>query len=293
MLRYLEPVSVFRFNIDLWKDYTWSIHASGFEIRDPVGRVCNERDVGAVWLRKLLFNPIYIDVPSGGSIESWQREELIRIWEGIYDMAYDAGKLALVHPSPTGRWNKMRQMRTASRYFKVPPWFVVHGPHGIQLPAEAVAKSFGQVPIGQGAHMLVNRVNPEQIDPAYHWFLQEEVKATQDVTVVYVNGRLFAFETPREVMKSVDSRMPTTTGETVWKRMSLSSEQENCISGFMKETGLSYSRLDFLSDGETLWFLEMNPNGQFAWLDPDGTEGMLSAIAEEVLKVHERHLPVV
>jgi hypothetical protein len=69
----------------------------GFEIRDPVGRICRESDVGAVWLRKLLFSPVYVDVPSGGSPESWRREELRQIWEGIRDMAHDAGKLALVH----------------------------------------------------------------------------------------------------------------------------------------------------------------------------------------------------
>ena len=291
MLPYFEPVSVFRFNIDLWADYSWAIHASGFEIRDPLGRVCRESEVGAVWLRKLFFNPVYIDVPWGGSIESWRREELRQIWEGIQDLAYDACKLALVHPSPTGRWNKMRQMRVASRYFEVPPWFVVHGSQGLQLPDAVVAKSFAQVPIGNGASMLVNRVTPMQLDPAYHWFLQEEVKATHDVTVVYVNGRLFAFETPRDVMKSVDSRLPTTMGNAVWKRITLSPEDEAGIFAFMKETGLSYSRLDFLSDGKTLWFLEMNANGQFAWLDIDGSEGLLPAMADEVLKVHDRHLP--
>ena len=35
-----------------------------------------------------------------------------------------------------------------------------------------------------------------------------------------------------------------------------------------------------------LWFLEVNPNGQYAWMDPDGSEGVLKAIAAEIRQVH-------
>ncbi len=43
----------------------------------------------------------------------------------------------------------------------------------------------------------------------------------------------------------------------------------------MRETGHTFGRLDFLWDKEGLWFLELNPNGQFAWLDVDGREGLI------------------
>jgi len=54
----------------------------------------------------------------------------------------------------------------------------------------------------------------------------------------------------------------------------------------MRETGHTFGRLDFLRDKEGLWFLELNPNGQFAWLDPVGTQGVLKAVAAEILAVY-------
>ena len=35
----------------------------------------------------------------------------------------------------------------------------------------------------------------------------------------------------------------------------------------MNELDLNYGRLDFIEDKENLYFLEVNPNGQFGWLD--------------------------
>ncbi|MCA9643039.1 MAG: hypothetical protein KC492_20215, partial [Myxococcales bacterium] len=54
----------------------------------------------------------------------------------------------------------------------------------------------------------------------------------------------------------------------------------------MEALGLRFGRLDFVLDKEgTLWFLEVNPNGQFAWLDTDGSDGMLTAVAKAVRRV--------
>lgn len=97
---------VFRFNIDLWRDYTWSIQADGYTLSDPVGRVCREKEVGAVYERKVMFWPPKIDTPAGGSQEAWLREEVFRIWAALKDLAMGSGKLALIHPSPSGNWYK-------------------------------------------------------------------------------------------------------------------------------------------------------------------------------------------
>jgi hypothetical protein len=52
LMPHLEAhAEVFRFNIDLWRDYSWSISATGYELSDPTGRTCREREVGAVYDR--------------------------------------------------------------------------------------------------------------------------------------------------------------------------------------------------------------------------------------------------
>ena len=50
----------------------------------------------------------------------------------------------------------------------------------------------------------------------------------------------------------------------------------------MHATGFSFGRLDFLRQNGDLLFLELNPNGQWAWLDEDGRHGLLPRIAEEL-----------
>lgn len=292
IMPYLQKhTDVFRFNIDLWRDYSWSVHARGYELGDPAGRVCTEENTGAVYERKVMFNPPYIDVPAGGSREAWLRNEVQLVWSGIKDLAYHTGKLAVIHPSPKGAWHKMRQMRHAARFFPVPEWQMLHAA-SVVLESPAVCKTNGVLPIGNGTILGVNKVDADSVDVQYPWFLQEMVsEACADVTVAYVAGKLFASEYPREDMRGVDSRVAALENPKKWRACELSQDEQRRIVCMMQETGLSFARLDFLRTPRGLVFLEFNPNGQFAWLDLNNERGLLSSIADEVMRVHRRHLP--
>lgn len=281
---------VFRFNIDLWRDYTWSIQADGYTLSDPVGRVCRECEVGAVYERKVMFAPVAIDTPAGGCPEAWLREEVFRIWAGIKDLAMGSGKLALIHPSPSGNWYKMRQMRLAAKYFSVLPWEMLHGvvPH---LQGKAVAKTNGGQPMGNGQLFHVSTVNPTSVDTAYPWFLQQAGEAEEEVTVAYIAGRCFASAYSRKGLRGMDSRAATAAGEIEWYPCELTADEERRICTMMQETGLSFARLDFLRTEQGLSFLEFNPNGQFAWIDIQDKRGMLSCVADEIMRVHRLHFP--
>ena len=283
---------VFRLNIDLWKEYTWNIHADGYEISDPLGRVCREAQVGAVYERKVMFNPLTIDVPAGGCPDYWLRSEVLEIWSGIKDLAFGTGKLALIHPSPSGVWKKMRQMRLAAKYFPVPAWQMLHKVNP-QIGDNLVCKCNSGQNIGKNRVFNVSKVMPTHIDLEFPWFLQQAVDAVSDVTVAYINGRLFASEYSREGMKGVDCRKPTSEGKGEWKPCELTADEQECIRAMMAETGFTFSRLDFLRgrDG-TLHFLEFNVNGQYAWIDILNKRGMLTAIADEVMRVHNKNIPV-
>ena len=282
---------IFRFNLDLWKEYTWNIHADGYEITDPLGRVCTEAQVGAVYERKVVHKPIAIDVPAGGSPENWLREEVFEIWSGIKDLAYGSGKLALIHPSPSGVWKKMRQMRLAAKYFPVPAWQMLHKVEP-QCGTPLVCKSNTGLSLGNNRFFNVTKINPKRIDLEFPWFLQQAVDAVADVTVAYIGGKLFASEYSRAEMKGMDCRQPTSEGKGEWKPCELSADEAERVRAMMAETGFTFSRLDFLrtADG-TLHFLEFNVNGQYAWIDILNKRGMLTAIADEVMRVHNRNLP--
>lgn len=290
LLPFLGSVPIFRFNIDLWKSYSWVICREGYTLRDQMGRECIEAEVGAVYLRKLLFNPARIDVPAGGSEEDWCRQELLQVWHGIRDLAHDRGKLAVVCPSLSGGWNKIRQMCVASVFFRVPEWQVHQGPGTCTFTEPTVVKTLGATAVGEGSLVMVKRVNHTSLNPEFPWFVQRLVEsATHDVTVAHVGGRNFAFDVSRDSFEGEDCRMPTFHGTAKWSRTELSKHEDAGVNEFMKATGLTFGRLDFLRDEQGLWFLELNPNGQFAWLDPDGSEGLLQAVADEILSTHARN----
>ncbi len=50
----------------------------------------------------------------------------------------------------------------------------------------------------------------------------------------------------------------------------------------MQDTCLHYGRFDFLLAGNTYYFLEVNPNGEWGWLDPSGDAGIVDALAREL-----------
>lgn len=281
----LKPYPVFRWNIDLWEEYSVRVTHEGFTITDPEGRAADEESVNAVYLRKLFFNPCRIDVPAGGTEESWKRAEIEAIWLGIRDLAHEQGKLALVHPAPTGRWQKIRQMRVASQYFKVPDWWVIIGEEKNQVRKPVVAKTFTGSTINGGL-VTVQEVDPARLAPNFPWFLQSKLAAaTHDVTVAWVDGEIFAYQADRAKFDGDDVR----ASDVEWQPIRLSEQESASVASFMVKTGYSYARMDFLKvDGE-LWFLEVNPNGQFAWLDLDRKGGLIKAVTAAIIRVWERN----
>ena len=288
-----KRAEVFRFNIDLWRDYRWNITADGYEISDPTGRTCRESEVGAVYERKVMFNPVEIDVPAIGSTESWLREEVFAIWAGIKDLAMGSGKLAVIHPSPTGNWHKMRQMRVASKYFPVLPWQMLHGVPPT-LGGRIVCKTNTGARTGTGSLFRVSRVPPQQLDVSWPWFLQvageQDDAPADEVTVAYIAGKLFASTMRRSGLSQLDSRHTSTNGEAEWIPCDLSEDECAAIRALMAETGFTFSRFDFLRIGGVLHFLEFNVNGQFGWIDLQNRRGMMTAIADEIMRIHAKHL---
>lgn len=285
LLPFLSGIPIFRFNIDLWRDYEWEISHSGFTIQDPVGRRCEELSVRTVYLRKLIFAPPFIDILAGGSEDSWRREELRELFYGIRDMAWASGKLALVKPSMGA--SKIRQMRLAAQWFPVPDWKAFRG-NGVQdFKAGTVIKTFTAAPVGEGCPLLVREIAAGCLSPDFPWFIQEKVQATHDVTVVYVNGRIFPYELKRN-FDGADSRLATAQNNSEWPPCAITRGEEVGIHAMMKELGLTFGRFDFLRVDGRLWFLEVNPNGQYGWLDPRRDNGLYQAVADEIRAVWER-----
>ena len=286
LISLLNGIPLFRFNIDLWRNYLWEVNGNGFRIQDPTGRVCEESGVYALYLRKFFFDPVYVDVPAGGCEEAWRREELLQLFLGIRDLAFASGKLALVKPASAV--SKVRQMRLAKYWFPVPEWKAFHGGFPRAFKTGTVVKTFAATPLGNGAHLLVKEVDAGCLSSEFPWFIQEKTPASHDVTVVYVNGRLFAYELSRD-FDGMDSRLATSERDSIWPPCEICQHEAVGIRAIMTELNLTFGRFDFLRVNGQLWFLEVNPNGQWGWLDPRRDNGLYQAVADEIRAVWERN----
>ena len=292
VMRELDANDVLRFNIDKPEDFAWDFNADGFCVLDKVsGKKITHKTLTSFYLRKPMYFD-YIDIPRYGCIENWRREETDELFKDFYRECQHRGLVALVRCSNSG-YGKLRQLLAAKKYFRVAPWHFFHG----ELPEECkhgswVVKTLTPTRIGEGKMLFVKEVAPAALDLSYPWFVQEKIDGEEETTVVYVDGRTFAASTPRNSFDGEDSRKSIFTNPGAWPRCALSPDEERAIKGFMDETGYRFGRFDFIRKNGELWFLELNPNGQWAWLDENNEHGLVSMVADAIKREDAAHRTV-
>jgi glutathione synthase/RimK-type ligase-like ATP-grasp enzyme len=64
-----------------------------------------------------------------------------------------------------------------------------------------------------------------------------------------------------------------------WHATTLPSEQAERCAALVHRLGLRYGAIDLVRDAEgALWFLEINPNGEWGWLHGGGCRSCQSAV---------------
>jgi hypothetical protein len=198
----------------------------------------------------------------------------------LYNVAVAAGAYALVEQGAERRLGKVRQLLLAKQYFKIPQWAIFLGKH-YKAPENTIVKSLSGEQVDSDNVLYTTRVDDQVLDPDYVWLTQDAIKKTADLTVCFVDGRIFAFALTA-ASDSTDWRKDLGKGEQHWRPYRLSTQTFTHVKSFMRDCRLNYGRLDFVLDGEDLFFLEVNPNGQWAWLDLDDESGLVSAVVEAV-----------
>jgi hypothetical protein len=276
---------VFRFNIDLWLDYRFVWLPSGFVICDPSERTVASDDVSACLWRR----PSLQETPAwrGGSAEDRiaTEAELHAVVREIGEWARARGALRLIEPTAPRRVGRLAQMRIAREFFSVPDWLVGWGfrwPAGKRMVKRFVPEAVG---LDRNHYIFVQSVNAEQLSPAFPWLTQEIAQGERDATVLYVNGNCFGFEMrhTRVELQVEDWRTLINSDRAQWRPWVLSTSVQERVTAYMKRLDLRFGRLDFLTSEEEITFLEVNPNGQFGWLDEPGDWPLHCAVLDAVL----------
>lgn len=286
VVKELQQKNVFRLNFDLWADYTLYVDSRGFRIQNPAGQVVTESDIKKVYWRKPIPKREIFPESASSAEDTYMEEELWYAMRDIMNLLWGQGKVVLVEPFAEHRIGKLVQMRAAKKSFTVPDWKFVRGSkEDLIAGKESVVKSLTLKRVASKSVIYATKVQEQRLDPDAPWLIQDYVDAAADVTVAYVRGEVFAFELARTFTKrTIDWReVSLDPAAPRWSPHRLPPSLIIAIQEYMNRLSLDYGRLDLLRrrTGEYL-FLEVNPHGEWGWLDPKGEFGLLKAIIREV-----------
>lgn len=276
--------NVLRINNDRPQDHRILVTSKGFSVSDSYGREVTSENLKTLILRKILGQ-----APNREPEPLYVFREYTRAIESLLDYVgfFTPEKLPINHMK-MDNLTKFVTSKVAENYFYVPPWAFTTYPQdsGIQHP---VLKNLCGLPFQasektaeDSKFIYVQPVKIEELADGWPWYLQEQVNARYDLTVAYIGGETFGMSLERSSFDGMDWRkFVGTEVDNHWQHCAVPSSLHDSISSYMKELGIDYGRLDFLSNDPTFQdvvFLEVNPHGQWAWMDLGKDKGIYNCM---------------
>lgn len=264
-----------RLNYDRPTDWIITLTDYSIAIESDSLRITDEDIAKCIWRKPFMSKP---DTPPYD--DSFYSDEYKYLLYEIFFRFHDCGKARLNSPAPDYLLGKMRQQRAARKYFKISEQAVTINKRPITIKP-VVAKSLANGRFSNGNVLYTTDVTGKNLD-SHIWFLQDQIIAKYDLTVVYLYGDTFGFSLDRSVINGLDWRRDQLSTALVWAASPISDSLKVRLNRFMTELGLSYGRLDFLTNdiaSEPI-FLEVNKNGQWAWLDPHMNNGLFDRMRD-------------
>jgi hypothetical protein len=275
--------SFFRLNVDIYHEYDFVFTPEFWEIQDPSGRhISSETASRCVWWKVFLTSLIE---------DQFIKHEVQYAIKELYSWFRSRHLIIGNPPSIENELGKIRQAKIASEFFRIPEQRIAWGKYltrGLDSTASWVVKSLSSQLMSEGKALFTTEVDPYVLDPRFIWTLQNMIFSESDVTIQIVGNEAFAFSRSRKDLKSPDWRREIFTSDTKWLPYKLSHEEQANVHCMMDKFGLDWGRIDMLACDGSLFFLEINPNGQWAFLDPQNERGMITTVAK-YLEFHKTH----
>jgi glutathione synthase/RimK-type ligase-like ATP-grasp enzyme len=279
---YLEKhgIPYYRFNVDRFPssiEIEYRVNSQGINgiISDEHHSIALE-DVSVIWYRRALIPPPVSELDPESI--PYIRQEGRHFLEGTF-LALRVPWINSLHATLIGE-RKLYQLRIAHDCgFTVPKTVVANSPLAFQEIKEAkgglICKPvYCGLQVTQSGCYSAYTHNPNLKDlqdekalrlcPTY---LQEEIDRIEDVRVTFFGKTYFAVSI-RSKENLIDWRRPGTQLE--YEEIALEDVVVNACYRFMDELGLVYGAFDFIRDKQgKLYFLEINPAGEWAWLEQE------------------------
>jgi RimK-like ATP-grasp domain len=207
-----------------------------------------------------------------------QRESIA----GLRTFLESCDALWINHPLANSRAeNKPRNLvHATSMGLHIPRTFVSSSPSSIagwlqDSPNELVIKSVthGLLQSKDSASMIFTQIVRSDFDPftmltpGVPVIIQQRIKKTHDARVTIVGNRVFAAAT-EATDDSIDWR--SEPRKQHWVPIEIPSDVMHAVLTFCRNLGLNFAAIDFVISEDSEWFfLEINPNGQWVWIQQE------------------------
>ena len=276
-----SSLPVFRFNLDLFFEYKIEIIPGSWRITDPTGRtISSETATRVFWWKAFSY---------GLNQDAFLHEEIKYIFREIYSWFGYRNLIIGNPPDLENRIGKVRQLEVANKYFPTPETKLLLN-NSLEFPPSHayIVKSLTSGLTTSSKAMFTQQVAPRNLDSSLPWYIQEKVESQLDVTVLITGDTFHPFSRSRANLNGLDWRAEQFSDETPWSPIGLDKRQIEAIKNFCYELGVSWGRLDFMESQNQLVFLEINFNGQWAFLDIENEQGLVSKVVD-YLETGETH----
>ncbi|CUS47671.1 MAG: ATP-grasp domain [Idiomarinaceae bacterium HL-53] len=297
LIRHLDERNLpfFRFNSDFASDYQINVSIAGNEFGGTIRNNSHEVDFLSVTsvLYRRAIRPVF-----NGPYRNFRAREFRHAFEGL--LLALGERVRWVNPLHETELaeRKVLQLRAAQKEgFNVLPSVISNNFQAVEsflsrLGEEAVAKpvSHGLVLENQRAHSVYATLvdshkglerEAVELSPVIY---QKAVVDKKDVRLTVIGSSIFTVSIEQEAEAQLDWRKESCHCKYLSIQAPVGIEKK-CLR-LMKRLGLNYGAFDFVIDTKGVWyFLEVNPAGEWAWLDVALGLSMRDAF-EQVLYEH-------
>ncbi len=271
-------IPYFRFNVDqfpaFYKIHRCFLYTNKGSIETPY-KVVQLEDISVIWYRRLLLPP---------KVEFFGQENALYIQHESRHFL-EGTFLSLLVPwvNPIGNVfvaeRKLLQLQIAQECgLAIPKTCIANSPFELRqfmVDSDAICK-----PIYSGLQVtptgnysaytrtvsLTELLDHDEEICLCPTLLQEQIYKTNDIRITFFGEKAFAVSITGEDRQPLDWRRPGTTLK--YKLIEVSENIITACKKMMQRLGLLYAAFDFVTgpNGE-YYFLEVNPTGEWAWLD--------------------------
>ncbi|MBI4817101.1 MAG: MvdC family ATP-grasp ribosomal peptide maturase [Deltaproteobacteria bacterium] len=260
------------------------------------GRSIRLDDVRAIWWRRVAAPtlPPNLDPRFRVVCQASLRKALSDALDAL-----DRVNVVNPRPAEARAESKLRQLQCAAELgLRVPETIVTNDPTAARSFLVSHPRSitkllvpFSQSLDGRGPTVPTSEIRPSdlnELDPLIlaPQIFQPQISKSRELRVVVVGKKAFAasIDASESEHGKVDWGQ-SAPGEVAWREERLPSAFEQMVVRLVERLGLVFGALDFIVDvrGE-YHFLEINPSGEWGWLERDLGLPIAAAIAEALLE---------